>query len=182
MGTAIGTDRQGGEAAGCGAAPGWRRMAGALAWVVLLAGCGPGGPFAPTPLPAPQSRAARPPARLAPPRPAPAVPLPNLPATEAPPTGGGDAVPGTQADAPPPPAVPTTLAGLSAGRVEALMGQPMARSASGTGERWRYAGPDCTIELFLFPGVGSGGLVVLDRRATGATERECLRRMRDGGA
>jgi hypothetical protein len=69
---------------------------------------------------------------------------------------------------------------MPAGQVEQALGAPSARAASGAGERWSYRGPGCTLDLFLFPDMGSGGLVVLDRRAGGASEQECLRRMRDG--
>ena len=73
-----------------------------------------------------------------------------------------------------------SLARMPAGQVEAVLGAPESRVASGAGERWRYQGPGCTLDLFLFPDIGSGGLVVLDRRAGGVGEQECLRRMRDG--
>ena len=78
------------------------------------------------------------------------------------------------------PALLPALPGVPAGQVETVLGSPESRVASGAGERWRYRGPGCTLDLFLFPDVGSGGLVVLDRRAGGASEQECLRRMRDG--
>lgn len=141
-----------------------------LAVLALLAGCGPGGPFAPAaPPPArppvAQRPAARPAPRPAPPRP---VPLqPDLPATEQAPVAA--------------PAIPLPqLARMPAGQVEAVLGAPVARVASGAGERWSYRGPGCTLDLFLFPDMAAGGLVVLDRRAGGASEQECLRRMRDG--
>ena len=168
---------------------GWGRAAWVAGWLALLAGCGPGGPFAPAPPPvrAPAPRVVRPAARPAPPRPSVPLVLPNLPATE-------QAAPPQQADVPeaalpeqpgsrvaePGVAPVPSLAGLSAARVEALLGAPAERAPSGVGERWRYRGPGCTVDLFLFPGVGSGGLVVLDRRATGADEQACLRRMREG--
>lgn len=139
-----------------------------LAALVLLAGCGPGGPFAPAPpppRPQVQRPAARPVQRPAPPRPV--APQPDLPAPEQPPV--------------PAPSIPLpSLARMPAGQVEAVLGEPSARVASGAGERWSYRGPGCTLDLFLFPDMVGGGLVVLDRRAGGASEQECLRRMRDG--
>lgn len=120
--------------------------------------------------------------------------MPNLPATEqaAPPVElGVPQVPPSDVappevppqEQPPPGGAPVpSLAGLPGARVEALLGAPATRAPSGTGERWSYRGPGCTVDLFLFPGVGSGGLVVLDRRATGLGEQECLRRMREGSA
>ncbi len=155
---------------------GWWRVAWVAAGLALLAGCGPAGQFAPSPGAQVQPpRVVRPAARPAPPQ-RPVLPqvLPSLPATEegAPP----------QEELVSPVAAPVpSLAGLPAARVEALLGAPAGRAPSGTGERWSYRGPGCTVDLFLFPGVGSGGLVVLDRRATGAGEQECLRRMRAGG-
>jgi hypothetical protein len=143
-----------------------------IAVLALLAGCGPGGPFAPAPPPA-RPQVQRPAARPAPrpaPRPVPPQPLPpqpELPAIEPPPVAA--------------PAIPLPdLARMPAAQVEAVLGAPAARVATGAGERWSYRGPGCTLDLFLFPDMAGGGLVVLDRRAGGAGEQECLRRMRDG--
>lgn len=134
------------------------------ACLALLAGCGPFAPASPPPRPAVVQRpTVRPAPRPAPPRPV--VPQPDLPAAEQP--------------APSPAPLPV-LARMPAGQVETVLGSPESRVASGAGERWRYRGPGCTLDLFLFPDIGSGGLVVLDRRAGGASEQECLRRMRDG--
>jgi predicted small lipoprotein YifL len=172
----MGMGRRGGCTGGARSAGGWWRAVWVSAGLAVLAGCGPGGPFAPPPrAPVAAPKVVRPAARPAPPRP-PALPrvLPNLPASEDPPPPDA---PGEPAAAPVP-----SLARLPAARVEALLGAPAARAPSGTGERWSYRGPGCTVELFLFPGVGSGGLVVLDRRATGAGEQECLRRIRAGGS
>ena len=149
-----------------------RRLLGIAACLALLAGCGPGGPFGPPSPPARppsvQRQAPRPAPRPAPPRPP--APQPELPATEAPP----------QTPAPPArPPVPS-LARMPAAQVEEVLGTPAARTASGAGERWSYRGPGCTLDLFLFPDIAGGGLVVLDRRAGGASEQECLRRMNDG--
>jgi hypothetical protein len=143
------------------AAARWR-LPGLAACLALLAGCGA---FAPPPPPRPvvvQRPAVRPAPRAIP---RPVVPQPDLPAAEQP--------------APAPAALPSLIR-MPAREVEAMLGAPESRVASGAGERWRYLGPGCTLDLFLFPDVGSGGLVVLDRRASGMGEQDCLRRMRDG--
>jgi len=177
--------RRDGRAGRSGRTGGWARAGGAAIGLALLAGCGPGGPFAPPAKP----MVLRPQPQPAPPRPlAPPPRLPQLPATEeAAPAPGWLGAPGEAGPAPAPIPLPVPLplpdlAGLPAARVEALLGAPASRTASGTGERWRYVGPGCTVDLFLFPAMGGGGLVVLDRRATGAEEGECLRRIRLGGA
>jgi hypothetical protein len=146
------------------------RLLAAAALLALLAGCGA---FAPPPPPRP-AVVQRPPAR---PAPRPVPPRPPVPlAAEQPPAAATPAAPPPAAETVPLP----NLARMPAGQVEQALGAPSARAASGAGERWSYRGPGCTLDLFLFPDMGSGGLVVLDRRAGGASEQECLRRMRDG--
>lgn len=147
------------------------RLLAAAACLALLAGCGPGGPFAPAP--PPRQAVQRPTPRPAP-RPIPRPPA--QPSAEQPPPDAAPADPPRAAEPMPLP----SLARMPAAQVEQSLGAPAARAASGAGERWSYRGPGCTLDLFLFPDMGSGGLVVLDRRAGGASEQECLRRMRDG--
>lgn len=151
--------------------PGWWRAAAVAAVAALLAGCGAVQrmlPPAVAPRPPAARSAARPPAPPPPPArpvlPTPMLPTPVLPTPMLP-------VP-----------APLDLANLPADRVEALLGAPAARTASGTGERWTYRATGCALELFLFPAVGGGGLAVLDRRASGTGEQECLRRLRGDGA
>ena len=162
------------------APPIWRRLAQVLAMAALLAGCGTLQRALPSasPLraPPPPRTATRPPPRLLPPSLLPpSLPQPSLPQP-------------SPAEAPPAPAparanpAPIDLARLPAALVEALLGPPAGRSANGTGERWTYRAPGCALDLFLFPPVGGGGLTVLDRRASGTDEQECLRRLRADGA
>ena len=145
------------------ALPVWRRLAQVLAMAALLAGCGTlqrAFPSLSPPRASPPPRIA---ARALPPRPAEAAPAPAAAPAQA-------------------YAAPLDLANLPADRVEALLGPPASRAGIGTGERWTYRAPGCALDLFLFPAVGGGGLAVLDRRASGTGEQECLRRLRAGGA
>ena len=149
-----------------GVEAGTRRFALVAALAGILSGCAAlTSVFAPPPPPKPAP--ARPATRPAPARPVPVAPV----------------VPARQ---PEPPAVPADppieLSGVSASRLEALLGMPADRSPSGTGERWTYRGGGCALDLFLFPDVASGELSVLDRRASGGAEQDCLRRLRNAPA
>lgn len=126
------------------------RGIGRTAALVLLAGCGLGEPPPPPP-PRPPPRAARP------------LPLPPPPPPAPPPSVSVVA--------------PPDLAGASAARLDDLLGSPDERAASGPGERWRYRAEGCVLDLFLFPDVATGRLIVLDRRAQGAEESACVRRL-----
>ena len=138
----------------------------------LLAGCGTLQRAFPSLSPPRASPPPRTAARALPPRPAEAAPAPA--AAPAPDLAGVSPAPFNLA--------PLNLANLPADQVEALLGPPASRAGIGTGERWTYRAPGCALDLFLFPAVGGGGLAVLDRRASGTGEQECLRRLRAGGA
>lgn len=148
----------------------WRRFVVRVMMVAGLAGCGVfDDPVAPPPrLPSPlqpaaRPRPARPPVALIRPAPRPAVPVVEPPAAAA-------------------PQVLPPLAGATAEQLEAWLGVPADRTSSGAGERWTYRSADCALDLFLFPDVASGGLTVLERRATGGSEQDCLRRVHDARA
>jgi len=149
--------RQAGRIAGSGRWPG--RIG--LGLLLLASGCAtvedmfkpapPPRPAAARPAPRPAARPARPPA---------AVPAPVQQA----------ALPSPVEEV----AVPA-LKGAPASRVEAVLGAPAVRQPNGAGERWSWRAQGCTLDLFLFPDVATGGLAVLDERGEGAPATECAR-------
>lgn len=47
------------------------------------------------------------------------------------------------------------LAGMTADALRAAWGEPVLKRAESGSELWQYGGPDCSLLLYLYPGVGS---------------------------